>query len=153
MATANESGTAVGAEDAEQIKTEWLNRVENLVAEVQAWCESLDWVARRIDVKLRDSRIGKYDAPGLVFQKETCRLVLEPIGRSSPGTQGVVDLYLMPGLDDVATLLYHDRAWHIHRASTDSDGAESSLTNSAEPLTRELFRAVIEEMMGHVSEA
>ena len=47
------------------------------------------------------------------MQEGTVRIILEPIARSTPGAEGVVDLYLMPAYDDVATLFYED-GWKLH---------------------------------------
>ena len=33
-----------------------------------------------------------YQAPALLLQKETARVLLEPVGRAAPGAEGVVDL-------------------------------------------------------------
>jgi hypothetical protein len=53
---------------------------------------------------MEDSQIGKYKAPGLLMQEGTDRILRDPIGRNAPGAEAVVDLYLMPAYDDIATL-------------------------------------------------
>ena len=35
-------------------------------------------------------------------------ILLEPV---APGTEGVVDLYLMPGYDDIASLYHYSNRW------------------------------------------
>ena len=71
---------------------------------VQTWADALGWSTRQIEVTLTDSQIGKYKAPALLLQEDAIRILLEPIGRSAPGAEGVVDLYLMPAYDDIASL-------------------------------------------------
>jgi hypothetical protein len=65
---------------------------------------------------MEDGDIGSYSAPGLLLQKEYTRVLLEPLGHSAPGADGVVDLYLMPAYDDVATLLFIGGRWQVHYA-------------------------------------
>lgn len=103
-------------------RDEWLERLSNLIESVQTWAEELDWSTRRIEKELEDSEIGSYRAPALLLQKETNRLFLEPIARSAPGADGIVDLYRMPAYDDVATLYYVNGSWELHRASTGANG-------------------------------
>src|SRR5438132_915084 len=54
--------------------------------------------------------------PALLMQEETCRIILEPLGRSSLDTEGMVDLYLMPAYDDIARLFYYGDQWNLHYA-------------------------------------
>lgn len=48
------------------------------------------------------------------MQSDLCKVLLEPIARSSPGADGLVDLYLLPAYDDIASLYYYDDKWHLH---------------------------------------
>ena len=96
MATADTSTNL--AEDKEKMRDEWLARLSDLVETVRGWAQELDWSTRRIETKMDDLEIGNYKAPALIIQKETVRAILEPIGRSAPGVEGVVDFYLDAGL-------------------------------------------------------
>jgi hypothetical protein len=71
----------------------WLARLCPLVRSVETWARELGWATRLIDKRMEDSAIGKYQVPALLMQEGTDRILLEPIGRSSPGTEGVVDLW------------------------------------------------------------
>lgn len=95
---------------------------------------------------MEDSVIGKYTAPGLLLQKEFSKVLLEPIARSAPGAEGVVDLYLMPGLDDIASLYHYDGGWQLHSMSPKSPTGATHDTAESKPLTKEGFREVLEEM-------
>ena len=93
----------------ERPKAGWLDGLAALVESVEGWARELGWSTRRIEKRLDDAEIGSYQAPALIMQEETTRALLDPIGRSTPGSDGVVDLYLMPAFDDVARF-YHREA-------------------------------------------
>jgi hypothetical protein len=63
---------------------------------------------------MNDSRLGAHEAPALLMQKETSRVLLDPVARFAPGADGVVDLYLMPVYDDIASLYLVDGQWQLH---------------------------------------
>lgn len=125
---------------------EWIDRLDELVRTVDGWAKGLGWATRVIEKKLEDSRIGKYVAPALLMQEGTDRVLLEPIARWAPGVEGVVDLYLMPAYDDVATLFYFDGAWHLRLASA---GDAPSVTEVAVAFSRETFEEALSEMRQH----
>src|SRR4051812_45415093 len=85
------------------IRETWLERLGRLVDSVDCWARELGWSTRRIEKPMKDPLLGSYKAPGLLMQEELHRIILDPIGHSSPGTEGVVDLYLMPAFDDIAS--------------------------------------------------
>ncbi len=130
-------------------RTAWIERVNDLISEVEGWAKELDWATRRVSKKLDDSRIGKHRVPALLMQADTCRVLLEPLGRSSIGTEGVVDLYLMPAYDDIARLTYDHGGWNLHYLSE----IESTSPTNPEtlPFTKETFGRVIEEMRRHAA--
>ena len=63
----------------------WIGRVNELVAIVENWAKELGWATRRIEKKLDDARVGKHRVPALLMQADTCRIMLEPVGRSRQG--------------------------------------------------------------------
>jgi len=117
-------------------RPEWLEKLRKLVATVKGWADELDWATRTVDKKMEDAEIGNYKAPALLLQQETVRLFLEPVARAAPGTEGVVDLYLMPSYDDIASLYYYNNRWNVHymfdRAPTLGNVREAE----AKPLTK-----------------
>ena len=139
------------AEDVALLRDEWLGRLRTLAADVKRWAEDLDWSTRIISKKMNDSRLGRYEAPALIMQKETTRAILDPIARFAPGTDGVVDLYLMPGYDDIATLSFSDGAWRLHHMLSGEAGAAAS-DLAHQPLTKETLARVLDEMTAHVPE-
>jgi hypothetical protein len=128
-------------------RQEWIDRVSSLVAQVDAWGKDLGWSTRRIEKRLEDSYIGKHSVPALLMQEETCRIMLEPVGRSAPGVNGVVDLYLMPAYDDIATMYYYDGQWHLHCAFPGDAGPTANTREAAgKVLSIEALQEALEEM-------
>lgn len=105
-------------ESANAIRDQWLERLSALVKTVREWADDLGWSTRQIETRLEDSEIGAYEAPALLLQMETTRVLLEPITRSAPGADGVVDLYVMPAYDDIASFYFVDDEWRLHHIVT-----------------------------------
>jgi hypothetical protein len=127
-------------------RVRWIGLVSDLVREVEQWSRELGWATRRIDKRLDDSRIGRHQVPALLLQEDTCRILLEPVGPSAPGAEGVVDLYLMPAYDDIASLYYYEDRWNIHYMFP---GVQPVATvREAKPmlLSKEALRKVLAEM-------
>lgn len=133
----------------DQLRDEWLQRLSDLVQTIQSWATELGWSTRRIEVNLSDSQLGKYKAPALLIQEDAIRILLEPIARSAPGAEGVVDLYLMPGYDDIASLYLHAGSWNIHYMFPGTPSKATIRDAQARPLTRDTLREVLEEMKEH----
>src|SRR5262245_30172704 len=91
-----------------KLRDEWLSRLSDLTNLVRGWAEELDWSTPVISKRMKDSVLGPYEATALLMQKETTRVLLDPVARFAPGADGVVDLYLMPAYDDIASLYYVD---------------------------------------------
>ena len=151
------SGTPDDPGDArEEIQTEiaarmeersiWIKRVASLVGQVEQWAREMNWSTRRVEKKLDDARIGKHQVPALLMQVETCRVLLEPVGRSAPGAEGVVDLYLMPAYDDIASLYYYNDRWNLHYMLPGTKSVATVREAAAMPLSRETLEQVVAEM-------
>jgi hypothetical protein len=140
----------------EDIKTEiiarmadrnaWIQRVESLVQQCEQWAKELHWSTRRVEKKLEDVRIGKHRVPALLMQEDTCRVLLEPVGRSAPGAEGVVDLYLMPAYDDIASIYYYADRWNLHYSFSGSMPVATVREAPAMPLTKETLEKVLAEL-------
>jgi hypothetical protein len=131
--------------DWEKIRAEWLGRLDDLLGSVQQWVEEIGWSSRRIEKRLEDSQIGVYQAPALLLQEGTTRMLLEPIARFAPGVEGVVDLYEMPAYDDIATLSFGDGGWRIHYWA-DRTQAGDLFEVQPVPFSKETLYAVLAEM-------
>ena len=145
MATAETSTNQ--AENQEKLRDEWLGRLSDLVKTIRNWAQDLDWSIRQIEKKMVDSRLGTYKAPALLLQKELVRVLLEPIARFAPGVEGVVDLYLMPAFDDIATLYFYDGGWQLHYMFPTSPTVATIHEAEHKPLSKETFESVLEAMI------
>lgn len=132
--------------DLEQHRDAWLQRLSDLIQTIESWAVELRWSTRQIEVALSDSHLGKYKAPALLIQEDAIRILLEPISRSAPGAEGVVDLYLMPAYDDIASLYFYDGDWHIHYMVPETATVAKLRDAEPRPLTKDSLRDVLEEM-------
>jgi hypothetical protein len=130
----------------EQLRDDWLCRLSNLIQKVENWAMTVGWATRKIEVTLSDSQIGRYKAPALLLQDDSIRILLEPIARSAPGAEGVVDLYLMPAYDDIASFYLYDNDWHIHYMFPETPTVAKIRAAEAKPLTLDTLREVLEAM-------
>ena len=124
----------------------WMDRVASLVGQVEQWAREMNWSTRRIEKTLDDIRFGRHRVPALLMQEDTCRILLEPIGRSAPGVEGVVDLYLMPAYDDIASLYFYGDRWNLHYIFPDSKPTATVREAEALPLSKETFAKVLAEL-------
>ncbi|MCI0464287.1 MAG: hypothetical protein L0Z62_45715 [Gemmataceae bacterium] len=130
---------------------DWLGRLSCLIHSVEEWARELGWATRWIDKPMEDAQIGEYRAPGLLLQEGPDRLYLEPIGRSAPGADGVVDLYLMPAYDDIASLHHYDGRWNLHYLFPGTAAVADIRKAPAKPLSRESLQEVLAEMRQHAA--
>jgi hypothetical protein len=130
---------------------EWFGRLSELVQTVDAWARELGWATRTVEKPMEDSQIGRFKAPGLLMQEGVDRILLEPIGRSAPGAEGVVDLYLMPAYDDIATLYFYEGRWNLHCASSQTGAVETVRETPSKPLSKDTLREVLDEMRQHAA--
>ncbi len=100
---------------------------------------------------MSDSRLGAYEAPALLMQKETTRVLLDPIARFTPGADGVVDLYLMPAYDDIASLYLVNGEWRLHYMFPPKSAATVRDAEST-PLSKEVLERVLDEMTANAAE-
>jgi hypothetical protein len=124
----------------------WIERVASLMDEVERWATEMGWSTRRVEKKLDDARIGKHRIPALLMQQDTFRVLLEPVGRSTPGAEGVVDLYLMPAYDDIASLYFYEDRWNLHYIFPGTTGVATVREAEAMPLSKDTLERVLTEM-------
>jgi hypothetical protein len=127
----------------------WIERVAHLVNDVEQWVKELGWSTRRIVKKLDDADIGKHELPALLMQEDACRLMMEPVGRSSPGTEGIVELYLMPRYDDIASFFYYDQRWNLHYPMPTGTDIASVREATAHEVSKEVMQQVLDEIKAH----
>ncbi len=133
--------------EAEQLKNDWLSRLSVLINDVRTWAENLQWSTRQIEKTLEDTELGRHKVPGLLLQKDTTRILLEPIARQAPGADGVVDLYLLPAYDDIASLYPQDDGWQLHYMLPSQESVPTIREAESKPLSQTTFEEVVEEML------
>jgi hypothetical protein len=129
----------------------WVKRIQDLVAQVELWAKELGWDTRTIEKRLDDSYVGKHTTQALLMQEETCRILLEPVGRSAPGAEGLVDLYLLPAYDDIASLYFYDGRWNVHYYFSGEPTTGNIRDMPAKALSKETLRTVLEEMRANAA--
>jgi hypothetical protein len=133
--------------DPDELRDKWLGQLQELIKEVEGWAKEIDWSTRRIEKKMEDSQVGTYKAPALILQKETVRVLVEPIARSAPGTEGLVDLYLLPAYDDIASLYFYDGGWQVHYPFPETPIVGNIRETERRPLTKEALGQILDEMV------
>jgi hypothetical protein len=103
-------------DDPNATRDEWLMHLNGLCAQVKGWVEGTGWRTRVIEKSMKDSVLGEYKAPAMLMQRDTVEVIVDPVGRFAPGADGVVDLYLLPAYDDIASLYLVGGAWKLHYA-------------------------------------
>ena len=137
-------------EDPGKERDEWIQLLRELVKEVDGWVKP-DWSTREIDKEMQDSVLGSYSAPALLMQRAFTRVLLEPITRFAPGTDGVVDLYLMPAYDDIASVYRVSGEWKLHDSLRRKSAVARSRDAESLALTQENFLRVLEAISGHAA--
>jgi hypothetical protein len=142
----------LSAAESSRIRDEWTDRVTILVQQLEQWAREIGWTTRRLDKKLKDSQIGSHVVPALLLQSEgPTRIYVEPIARSAPDADGVVDLYLMPAYDDIASLYFVDGKWRLHYMFPESPTTPTIRDADSTPLDKESFRKALEAMIANAS--
>jgi hypothetical protein len=132
-------------------RTIWIDRVNLLVGQVEQWAKEMGWATRRLEKRIDDSWFGKHGVPALLMQEDICRIMLEPVARSIPGTEGVVDLYLMPAYDDIASLYFSGDQWNLQYASPDDRAVARAREVEAVPLSKQTLEKVLAELTKHAA--
>lgn len=127
-------------ENWEAVRDAWVQTVNQLVTDVEGWCRARDWPTRRIEKKINDRSLGEYVVPALLIQVDLVKLLLEPVARFAPGSDGVVDLYRMPEYDDVASIYHRNGAWWVHYIVTGGEVPLESRQGDANVAAEQLIQ-------------
>ena len=131
-------------------REQFQKRVEALVDEVSRWAEPHEWVTKAYAKRMRDVDRQVFEIPALFLQKGPSRLLLDPVAYDVPGAEGVVDLYLMPTYDDMASLYFEGGRWMIRYAfPTDPTETRSVAETEALPLSEETMNHVLDSIAAH----
>ena len=131
------------------LRDRWRAALDDLAAKVAEWAERDDWVTKTYAKKMRDSDGVLFEVPSLVIQKGPTRLLLDPIAYDAPGSEGVVDLYLMPAYDDAASLYLVNGRWQIHYVSPDQPAGAGIAPCELIELSEETIKRLLDEIFAH----
>ncbi|HJT36452.1 MAG TPA: hypothetical protein VJ783_30800 [Pirellulales bacterium] len=131
-------------------RSQFQKRVKGLVRDVKAWVEPHEWVTKDYQKKMREADSEVYQAPALFLQKGPTRVLLDPVAYDVPGAEAVVDLYLMPTYDDLASLYFEDGRWTIHYAfPPDSSETHSEIEAKVLGLDEQALNQVLDSIAAH----
>lgn len=148
MSTIEQPNKQPPSADADREK--FLSRLAELRDRIETWAQHADWSTRRIEKTMRDAS-ESYSAPGLLMQKEFCRLLLDPIGGASAAEEAAADLYRMPEYDDVARLYFGDGQWRLHFVFPGAKVPAEISDATSSPLSQELLLDVLQAMSQHAT--
>jgi hypothetical protein len=135
-----------------ELRDQFRGRVDARVEQVRGWAEPRDWVTRIYPKKMRDAENQVYQVPALLLQKGPTRVLLDPVAYDVPGSEGVVDLYLMPTYDDLASLTLERGEWTIrYPFPTDPEGTQSVVEAEALPLGEQTFNQILDSIAAHAA--
>ncbi len=92
----------------------FVSQVERVVQQFEETLSKENWLLRRDMKRMRDEEGNVYSVLSLTLFRGSTRLLLDPNGYDIPGAEGVLDLYLLPPYDPVATLFLEKGEWFIH---------------------------------------
>lgn len=143
MATADVRATGLPPEVAG-----WLDCLDDLVENVKSWSGDGGWKPSLTSVDLTESGYGRYEAPVLVLSRGEVVVSLVPVARQVPGANGMVDLYVMPEFDDVASVYLEEGGqWVVHYAfHPNPKEPRSVLDTSRLPLNQDNLNLVLADI-------
>jgi hypothetical protein len=121
-----------------------------LVKQVREWVEPHEWVTKSYPKKMRDVDQKVFEIPALFLQKGPTRVLLDPVAYDVPGAEGVVDLYLMPTYDDMASLYFESGEWVIHYVFPPNPMETHSVVQAtALALSEETINQILDSIADH----
>jgi hypothetical protein len=124
--------------------------VEALVQQVRSWAEPHEWVTKEYPKQFRSGARDRFVVPSLFLQRGPVRILLDPVAYDVPGSEAVVDLYLMPAYDDLASLYLANGQWTIHYPlPPDAPETQSEDETKSLPLSDETINRVLDSIAAH----
>ena len=131
-------------------RDKFCNRVEELVEWIIEWVKPHEWVTKPYPKKMRDVDGQVFEIPSLFLQKGPIRVLLDPVAYDVPGAEGVVDLYLMPTYDDMASIYFESGRWVVHYAfPPDPRETHSVVQTEALALSEQTINQVLDSIADH----
>ena len=95
---------------------DWLDALNDLAGTVKAWAATAGWETRLAARGVKEGGGVRHEVPVLELEREKSEISLVPVVRKVPGADGLVDLYVMPDFDAVASLYREAGRWVFHYA-------------------------------------
>jgi hypothetical protein len=145
MATGNVRATGLPSE-----VDDWLELLNDLVDNVKAWAEAAGWETRLTSRDVNEKGVVRYEVPVLVLDRDETEVSLVPVARKVPGAAGLVDFYVMPDFNDVASLYREEGQWFF-RYTSHADPMETHLEIESErfPLDETTLNLVLNDIAAH----
>jgi len=129
---------------------DWLELLKGLVDNVKAWAEAAGWETRLTSRDVKEKGVVRYEAPVLVLDRDETEVSLVPVARMVPGADGLVDFYVMPDFDDVASLYREEGQWFFHYAfHPDPMESPSKIETERFPLDEASLNRVLNDIAAH----
>lgn len=126
---------------------DWLELLKGLVENVKAWAEAAGWESRLAGRDVNEKGGVRYEVPVLVLERGEAEVSLVPVARKVPGADGLVDFYVMPDFDDVASLYREEGQWSFHYAfHADPMETRSELETERFPLDEASLNRVLNDI-------
>lgn len=106
----------IGTSDLPGEVGDWLDVLNDLISQAKLWTEAAGWETRSTARDVNEPGLPRYEVPILVLDRDDVEVSLVPVARQIPGGGGLVDLYLMPDFDAVASLHQQGGRWFLHYA-------------------------------------
>jgi hypothetical protein len=145
MATGNMRATGLQSE-----VDDWLELLKGLVANVEAWAEAGGWETRLTSRNVNENSVVRYEVPVLVLDRAESEVSLVPVARTVPGADGLVDFYVMPDFDHVASLYREKGQWSFHYTfHADPMETHSEVETERFPLDEASLNRVLNDIAAH----
>jgi len=149
---ATETSTATEEIAMSKQRSQFQKRVKALVKQVRDWVEPHEWITKPYPKKMRDVDHQVFEIPALFLQKGPTRVLLDPVAYDVPGAEGVVNLYLMPTYDDMASLYFENGEWVIHYAfPPDPIETHSVIETKALALSESTMNQILDSIANHAA--
>jgi hypothetical protein len=105
--------TGIDPAMADEVRAEWQQAVEALMADVRTWAEAQGWTVEAVEHTLSEEPLGTYSAPEMWITTPRGQVILEPAGRNVWGALGRVDFAVWPSMAQVMLLRQADQNWVV----------------------------------------
>jgi len=130
---------------------QFVGLVTDLVRQVQAWAEPAGWATKHYPKRMRAPDRAVFEIPALYLQRGPTRVLLDPVAYDVPGADAVLDLYLMPTYDDLASLYFREGRWTIHYAFSADPARAGVGAADALPFDEPTLRRVLDSIAEHAT--